>query len=150
MTQQLTVEPTGSHDHGPCACCGNMSRCVWGFVHGPQGTVAAYFVHWTLGRVADHDPDFDLVLGPWGERGGAGQRVAVALKYRVLDNGPSFMVIDAAERADKTGDLAGKQLQRAEVVGQPIAKQAFAVVDAILVQDNRVAELLGDWRITSP
>jgi hypothetical protein len=31
----------------------------------------------------------------------------------------------------------------AKVVGQPIAKQAFAIVDAVLAQDASVAELLG-------
>jgi hypothetical protein len=32
-------------------------------------------------------------------------------------------------------------------VGQPIAKQVFAAVDAILAQDARVLELLGPYRM---
>ena len=54
--EQLEVEPTGEKDHGPCACCGHSSRCVWGFVDTPNAAVAAYFVHWTVGRVPDHRP----------------------------------------------------------------------------------------------
>ena len=62
----LTVEATDSNNFGPCECCGNDSRRVWGWVHSPTATVAAYFVHWTLGRVFDHGANFDLIIGAWG------------------------------------------------------------------------------------
>ena len=52
--EALTVEPIGTNDYGPCECGGNNSRCVWGFIHSSEATVASYFVHWTLHRVADH------------------------------------------------------------------------------------------------
>jgi hypothetical protein len=143
----LTVEPTGQKDHGPCACCGNLSRCVWGFVHGAEGTRAAYFVHWTVGRVADHWPNFDLIIGRWGEGASAADRSLVAMEYRLLDNGPAFRVIDAEGRPAAESELVGRVLPRSEVVGQPIAGEAFALVDAVLAQDDRVAELLGPWRV---
>jgi hypothetical protein len=148
--EQLQVEPTGGKDHGPCPCCGNNSRCAWGFVHAPRETVAAYFVHWTLGRVRDHGANFDLALGKWGEGTSAADRCLVALAYRLTEDGPSFMVIDADGRPAADGTVAGRVLKRAEVVGRPVAQQAFAVVDAILAQDGRVAELLGPYRMTEP
>jgi hypothetical protein len=40
--------------------------------------------------------------------------------------------------------------QRSEVIGHGIAQQAFAVVDAVLGQDGRVVELLGQHRIVTP
>ena len=43
--------------------------------------------------------------------------------------------------------LVGRVLRRSDVIGQPIADQAFAIVDAVLAQDTRVAELLGPWRM---
>ncbi|MBO0701160.1 MAG: hypothetical protein J2P46_22375 [Zavarzinella sp.] len=140
---RLDIEPTGSNDFGPCPCCGNNSRRVCGFVDARKGVVAAYFVHWTLTRVRDHGANFDLIIGRWGEGSSARDRVLVSLAYRVDETGPSFMVIDAADRpAAGETDLVGRALARSEVIGQAIAQQAFDIVDAILEQDARVAELL--------
>jgi hypothetical protein len=141
---ELEIEPAESRDFGPCACCGNNSRCVWGYVRTPDAALACYFVHWTLTRVSDHGANFDLIIGRWGEGAFAQDRVLVALEYRLLETGPAFMVIDAGGRPSASSDLAGRALSRAEVIGQPIAKQAFAIVDAILAQDARVAELSAD------
>ena len=138
-----TIERTGQNDFGPCPCCGNTSRCDWGFVHGPNGVVAAYYVHWTVGRVADHWPNFDLIIGRWGEGTVAADRCMVALRYRLLENGPAFMVIDPDGRPSATSGLVGRALPRSEVIGTPIAAQAFAIADALLEQDGRLAEMLG-------
>jgi hypothetical protein len=143
----LRVEPTGTNDYGPCECCGNNSRCVWGFIQGAVVTVAAYFVHWTLTRVMDHGANFDLIMGKWGDGASARDRSLVSLAYRLFDTGPQFMVIDGHQRPSAKSELVGHVLRRDEVVGQPIAKQAFAVVDAILAQDSRVLELLGHHRM---
>ncbi|HEY7152731.1 MAG TPA: hypothetical protein VH575_02120 [Gemmataceae bacterium] len=147
QAQALRVEPTGTNDYGPCECCGNNSRCVWGFIHAPEGTLASYFVHWALNRVADHGANFDLILGKWGEQATAQDRCLVSLAYRLFEDGPQFMVIDGHDRPSAKSELVGQVLRRAEVVGQPIAKQAFAAVDAILAQDSRVLELLGPYRM---
>jgi hypothetical protein len=148
--EELSVEPSGTSDYGPCVCCGNNSRRVWGFIHTPKGTLASYFVHWTLNRVEDHGANFDLILGEWGEYATAEDRYLVSLAYRLFENGPAFMVIDGHDRPSAKSELVGHVLRRAEVVGQPIAKQAFAVVDAILAQDGRVLELLGRYRMDEP
>jgi len=141
--ESLEVEPTGANDTGPCGCCGNISRCITGFVHTPEASIAAYFVHWTLSRVADHGVNFDLIIGRWGEGTSARDRILVSLAYRLLDSGPGFMIIDAANRPAASSELIGRALSRAEVVGQPVAQQAFGIVDAVLAQDERAAELLG-------
>jgi hypothetical protein len=138
----LSIELAGSADFGPCPCCGNNSRRVWGYVHSPKAAVAAYFVHWTLNAVRKHDPNFDLIIGKWGKGATAKDRVLVALAYRLLDTGPSFMVIDAADRPAATSELVGKALARKDVIGKRIAKKAFDIVDTILFGDRRVAELL--------
>jgi hypothetical protein len=145
--EALRVEPTGTKDHGPCECCGNNSRCVWGFIHARKGMLASYFVHWTVGRVSDHGANFDLILGNWGAKAIAADRRLVTLAYRLFETGPEFMVIDGHERPAANSELFGRVLRRSEVVGQPIAKQAFDAVDAILAQDARVLELLGPYRM---
>jgi hypothetical protein len=144
----IGIEPTGSKDFGPCQCCGNNSRRVWGFASQSGKTIASYFVHWTLGRVEDHGVNFDLIVDRWGDGSTAKDRSLVALAYRLFPTGPQFMVIDADGRPAASNELVGRVLRREDVIGQPIAQQAFAIVDAILSQDDRVKELLGPWRMT--
>lgn len=139
----LTVETTGSNDYGPCECCGNNSRCVCGFISAGQTTVAAYFVHWTLGRVHDHGASFDLIIGQWGKEARPTDRVLVSLALRRFDTGPEFMVVDACDRPAADTSVVAKMLKREEVIGKEIAEQAFALVDAIWLQDKRISELTG-------
>lgn len=147
MDESLRVEPTGAADFGPCECCGAATRRVWGFVHRPAGTEAAYFVQWAVGRVPDHGALFDLILGRWGDGAAATDRVLVTLDYRLTDTGPAFMVVDAAGRPAADSDAGGRPLARDEVVGRPVAGRAFPVADAVLAGDARVAELLGPYRM---
>lgn len=135
------IEATGAQDFGPCACCGDNSRTVWGLVHRGKAGEAAYFVQWTLGQIGRHGAHFDLVLGPWGEGTTRDDRYAVSLEFRRTENGPAFMVIDADTRDIAKGDLAHHGLTRQEVVGTAVAKQAFEIVDAIWLQDERLAEI---------
>jgi hypothetical protein len=140
--RELRIEPTGSKDVGPCECCGGRSRTVWGHAHGPAGTVAAYFVQWTLGQVDRHGAHFDLIIGTWGDADRS-DRVSVSLECRRTDNGPAFMVIDSGRRPVASSDLVGKSLAREEVVGTALAQVAFDIVDAIWLQDDRILEVVG-------
>jgi len=54
------------------------------------------------------------------------------------------MVIDAADRPAASSEFVGKALARKAVIGKRIARKAFDIVDAILFDDRRVAELLGE------
>jgi hypothetical protein len=136
----LAVEPTGEAEFGPCDCCGSQSRRVWGFVHRGETTVCAYFVFWTPGRI-DHGAAVDLVIGSWGDGADPEHRFAVALDWRVTGTGPAFMVVDAAGRSAADPSVAGRALDRDEVIGTDLAAETFAVVDAIWVGDGRAAEL---------
>lgn len=98
----------------------------------------------------DHGANFDVIIGKWGEASSASDRVLVALEYRLLETGPAFMVIDAESRPAAQSKLVGRALPRSEVIGQSFATEVFAVADAVLAQDARVAEMLGPWRIEVP
>jgi hypothetical protein len=87
---------------------------------------------------------FDLILGQWGDGASATRRWAVSLAFRQTAEGPQFMVVDAAGRPTADSDLVGSALRREEVLGTAIADQAFAVVDAVWLQDARLAELTQD------
>ncbi len=143
--RHIQIEPDGSHDSGACDCCGQATRRVWGFASESGADVAAYFVRWTPGRILDHGASFDLVVNEL-EGTASADRSAVSLLYRLTDDGPQFMVVDAEGRL-RNPDLAPRELSRDEVIGRPIADLAFALVDAILEQDPRVLELLGPHRL---
>ena len=150
MATDLSIEPTGSSDTGFCACCGRASRRVSGFVYDRSDPVAAYFVHWTLGHVPDQGANIDLIVGEWGDAGDAKRRHAVALAYRLLPTGPVMMVIDAAGRSFVHDEsFVGRAMNRDDVFDTDVAEVAFAIADAVLAQDQRVAELLGAWTSTS-
>ena len=140
----LRIEPSGSKDLSPCECCGGQSRTVWGYAHGPAGTLAAYFVQWTVGQVDRHGAHVDVIIGKWGAHAEHSDRCSVSLEFRRTDNGPSFMVIDSGTRPVASSALVGKSLAREEVVGTPLAQVAFDIVDAVWLQDERIAEVVGN------
>jgi hypothetical protein len=140
--EPLVVEGTGVKDFGPCSCCGDNSRRVWGLLHRGRASEGAYFVEWTLGQVARHGAHIDLVLGQWGAGTTRAERYLVSLEFRRTERGPEFMVIDASQR--QVGEeLAHRRLSRDEVIGTPLAKLAFDIVDAIWLQDPRIGEIRG-------
>ena len=106
-------------------------------------SIAAYYVHWTVGHIPDKGANIDMILGPWGPEAGSEKRSAAALAYRLFDNGPSMMVIDAQDRPFSKISLLSRILRRDDVIGTALAKSIFDIADAILMKDKRVAELLG-------
>jgi hypothetical protein len=140
MSDRLTLEIAKETTFGPCSCCGQMTKRVWGYVYRLDAALAVYYVQWTPGHEAK-SADFDLIVSPWGENTHASQRSAVSLKYRVLDTGPSFMVVDASTRAAEN-KLASHSLTRAEIIGTPLAAEVFAICDAIYTDDPRIMEIL--------
>jgi hypothetical protein len=140
MDGVLQIEPLGADDTGRCECCGRVSRKVWGVVYRDGLTFASYFVHWTIGHVFENGANIDVILGKWGEGTSAVNRYAVGLEYRILDDGPSLIVRDA-ERTPAKSAIAENFLKRNDVIGDPLADMVFAICDAFLVQDQRLATL---------
>jgi hypothetical protein len=127
---------------GTCDCCGRTSKTIWGDLSFADATVAMYYVQWTLGA-PDHLPNVDIVMGPWGEGTDASGRVLASLHYRPSRDGGSFMVIDAQDRLARKQSICGRAMARAEIIGQPIAAEIFALVDRIWLMDPRIAEVVG-------
>jgi hypothetical protein len=104
---------------------------------------AVYYVQSTLSHVEKNGANFDLILGRWGEGTSSLDRQVVAVRYHLINGKPEFMVIDAARRpAALNSELAAVALRRDEVIGTPLAAEVFAMLDAIWLGDNRIAELL--------
>lgn len=140
--QDLRVEPDKQNDTGPCACCGSMSRTVWGYLYEAGVSRAVYYVQWTLGQVPRHGANIDLLMGEWGEGSTPEQRVAVSLVYRVGPNGPEFASMDPDQRPHANSGLAAHRIPGRHVLGNPVGADAYAFLHAIFGQDQRVAELV--------
>ena len=136
--EERSIELSGSQDFGPCDCCGTNSRTVWGYVYCDGDAEAVYYVHWSLGKVAEHGAHFDLIIWEWIEGKDDADRRTVALVYQP---GAGVMIIDAGDRKIAQEKLAGTALSRDEVIGTPLAQQAFDIFDAIWLQDGRIAEV---------
>src|SRR6059058_829548 len=131
---QLAINPEDDRTFGPCSCCGNMTRRVWGYVTQDDATIAAYFVEWTPGH-EEKAANFDLIIGKWGEDAGRVSRKAVALDFRQLETGPAFRVINAADRPVGTNSLVGEALSREQIIGEPIAQTIFSICDTVFLQE---------------
>jgi hypothetical protein len=134
---RLSVESSGEKTFGPCDCCGEMTRRVWGFVYDADAAIAAYFVEWTPGHDAS-SAAFDLIVGAWGDDADNSTRKAVSLEFRRLETGPAFMVVDARERDIANSSLISAALSRDEVVGTETAIKAFNICDVIYLKEPRL------------
>jgi hypothetical protein len=132
--REFEIEKSGS-TRGQCECCGTTTKCTWGFVLRNQAPVGAYFLAWTEGK-PDHGAHFDFILGKWGDSAAANDRYTVALDYRLINGAPQFMVVDAVGRVTSDSPLMGAALNRADVIGTPLAPQVFAIVDAVYMSPS--------------
>jgi hypothetical protein len=137
---RLDFSPENERSFGPCECCGTLTRRVWGFAYEDDVALAAYFVEWTPAH-QDREVVFDLIYGSCGDETSAEDRVAVSLAYRILETGPSFMVVDATTRPVGRNTLAHKALTRNELLSDAIKPAIFEICDVIYLQDPRIATL---------
>jgi hypothetical protein len=136
----LRVTPDGDQVTGRCDCCGRISRRVSGTISTDGAAVAAYQVWWTVGHIAEHGAEIDLICGCWGDGASPSDRFVVRLHHFIAASGPSVMVQDAS-LADGLDRLAASALRRDNIIGTPRAAEVFALYDAIALRDARLAEL---------
>jgi predicted outer membrane lipoprotein len=129
-----------NESEGICTCCGNKSKTIWGDISVDETAVAVYFVQWTVAST-EHFPNFDFVIGRWGEGASATDRILVSLLFRPGHDGGSFKVIDGGERLPKYSKVCARAMQRSEVIGTPLAGEVFALIDALWLTDTRMREV---------
>jgi hypothetical protein len=142
MNALLEIEPLGSKDAGRCECCDRVSRKIWGLWREEPRGRGCYFVHWTVGHVFEKGAHIDVIFaGPKQESGGLPDFHAVSLEYRIFETGPEMMVVDATAAAYAMSPCLGRRLKRSDVISGPLAATVFAICDAFLVRDERLAAL---------
>lgn len=129
-----------SESTGHCDCCGNQSKAICGDLADSSGTKALYFVQWTVDDPG-HLPNFDIVLGPWGEGTKPNDRMLVSLLYQPRLGGGSFMVTSGKGRRADDRSVCGRALERTDVIGTPLAKEVFALLDSLWLTEPRIEEI---------
>lgn len=143
LPRELEIHDGDERTFGPCDCCGNLTRRVWGYVNEREAAIAAYFVEWTPGH-PEQAANFDLIVGRWGDDAVPTERSAVAVAFRLHDLRPQFMVVNAADRPVSASPLVGHVLSREEVIGSELATEVFEICDLILLRDPRISILRGE------
>ena len=136
------IEPTDISDSGPCECCGSMSRVVEGVLWREGLRHAEYLVQWTLGQVERHGAEFYVILGDWGEGSSNESRYAVAIHLWAQPGMTGFQVMDAEGTLIADHPVVGSTLKRTEVVGTPMARKVFDLVDLVWLHDSRISEVV--------
>ena len=137
MESNFRVEPTGQSG-GHCACCGNETRTIWGYIYSNEDTAAAYFLQWTR-HEASHLPNLDFLIGTWGDDT-QNDRKLVAWLYNPA--GGSFMAIDADSRPAAKSSLCTRAMRRNEVLSDSeFMSVATRMIDAVWAGDPRIQEV---------
>lgn len=132
----FTVEPGRANNLAPCECCGATTRIVRGFVSRAGTPRAIYLVRWALGN-KHTDADVVVSIGGWCDADPS-PRQLVSLSLRQLEDGPAFVVVDAACTQWSNEEILGEPKERSEVIGTPLANEVFAILDAAALQDERL------------
>ncbi len=133
----LRIEPTKESE---LATEDGLLRTVWGFVHENDEPRAVYFVRWNEDDLAS-GAIFFLSFGEWHEGGHPGTRRGVGVLARKHQGRLAFMVIDASDTDFASNEALGIPLPRDQVMGTEYATGAFAVLDRIVEDDERVRTL---------
>ncbi len=135
------VEPTGASEPTHCECCGNTSKTVWGFVYRNDVATAAYFVQWTENS-AKHKPNFDLLIGTWGDDQVNDKKLVSWLYNATQQAGGSFMAIDSSTRPAAASALCDQALTREQAISDSkLMEISTSILDAILLNDDRIDEV---------
>jgi hypothetical protein len=132
----LTITPEGESEH-PCPDCANTTKTVWGLVDNDSGAYAVYYARWTSGH-PERGALLYISMRGWGEEGDPRDKVAVGLDSRMGDDRPGFQVVNASELSWSKHDQLGRPLGRDEAFASGAAQEAFAIVDELIEQDDRV------------
>jgi hypothetical protein len=137
----ISIDPCESSTSGACSCCGKPTETVWGYVYVDDGARAIYFCRWAQGHI-ENGMASALSIGGWGEDSNPAQRQLIGLDCRVLEDGPAFMVINAADSPWGDEEELGTKLSREAALASPLRQECFDILDRIIEDDGRVRDFL--------
>lgn len=140
----LSFEPDGASDGGPCPDCGHPLRVVWGFVRAWDEPHAVYLAQWTPAHPHPRAAIL-LSLGPWAEDADERDRRAIGLDCRAGPEGPICTFVDATGLPWSDPSL-GSRLSAAQAAASPYAADAITIAQALIGHEPRLRALLARGR----
>jgi len=137
----LSLEPGDEADLGKCPDCNARARSVWGYVSREGKAHAAYYACWTESHL-ERGVQVLVSIGRFGEGTSSSMRNMVGAECRMMNERPSFMIVDADKIELDDQDLFGKGLSREDVMKSTLKDQAFAVLDHLSFCDPRLKTFL--------
>ena len=136
MNQSLEIEPTKASSFQSSE---GLLQTVWGHVHQNQSPHAVYYVRWNETHL--EEATFVVSVGDWSEGPDEGSRDCVAALARAFKGELSFMLVDAATTSFAEQKFLGNMRRADSVRETPLAQEVFHILDHVLVEDQRVAQL---------
>jgi hypothetical protein len=133
---ELSFEPDGASDGGPCPDCGHPLRVVWGFVRAWDEPHAVYFAQWTPAH-PQASAAILLSLGPWAEDADERDRRAIGIDCRPGPAEPICTFIDAAALPWNDPSL-GSRLAGTQAAASTYAADALTIAQALIENEPRL------------
>ncbi|WP_058246497.1 hypothetical protein [Tropicibacter naphthalenivorans] len=128
----MTVQE-GEVEQTQCNCCGKPTTVVTGYLTSGDYSAGWYTVGVTL-DAPGHLPLLRLYIGDWSE--GAGPDERWGFRIGIDGDGPQLVDWSAEDRSEAAPVFT--PLDRAQVLGTPMERQIFTLVERILTQDSRL------------
>lgn len=130
--EEIAVQPNGL-EKTPCDCCGKTTIEYRGDLYHKEDWMAFYWVRMSEAH-PEALPTFHIGTGNWAQGAKKDKRWIFGSEYDIKSQG--FRIMDLA----KGSDLA-TWLDRKDVIGTDFAQQAFSMLDAIFMRDERLKDL---------
>ncbi|MEZ0168855.1 hypothetical protein [Microvirga sp. TS319] len=115
-----------------------------GFIDRHNLVCAVYFAVWTEGHIETQGVDIVLSVGGWGEGMPDHPRHIIALRCRVSDGPPQFMVLDPIEHgiaddwANEETKFLGDLVRRENALRHPDMDEVFRLAEHVVHNDRRI------------
>jgi hypothetical protein len=137
----LTIELADKVESEPCPCCGGRTTSLTRFVYSDGDAHAVYYASFS-DKHTDRIVSVALSLGEWGEGSTPEDRVAFALRIRLVASDYQVMVCDAKQSLWHDATFLGRMLDRKEALKHPWIKEVFHITDHIVTEDPAVRDYL--------
>ena len=138
---KITIEQGPEEDPKRCACCGNKTLTVHGFVYRDNNAHAVYFASWTIGH-SERGVAMAIGLGEWGDGSSPETRRSIGLECRTTDDKFQFMIIDPGQSPWGKSEFLGRMLPREKALTDLQIDDFFQIADHIVQEDPRVRAFL--------
>ncbi|MFJ4144998.1 DUF2199 domain-containing protein [Pseudomonas sp. NPDC089734] len=141
MSKHLEIELGDEEVVGHCDTCGHETRTFRGFVYDQEGAYAIYLCTYTASH-PESGVEMAVSIDGWGTGADPALKECVALEWYQGEAGPGCRVLDAPDSPWASHAILGRMLPRDQAMNAGKASEAFAISDAVWLNDQRLSAAL--------